>query len=262
MLFAFDLDGTIVTKDNHLPGDIRDAIRALRRAGHIVTVITGRHHSGARAVLRDLEVDAHFGTCNGARVHAHGDAHHLELHLGEDVVRDLLKRFGDDDSSVFFLSTRDRMFVADPADPRWDWARADGRALTPAHAYDGSPAHKFIVTHDRAADLHTELTASLPGNTYYLWHGTYLEVVAPGGDKGNALARLAAHYGVPQEETVAFGDGPNDVEMLRWAGRAIGVGHLAPGVADVIDGHIPAPEELGVATWLRTHVLSSSVRLP
>jgi len=255
MLFAFDLDGTVVTPDNVIPTPIQAAILALRQEGHLVTVITGRHRSGAGGVLDALKVDCHYGTCNGARVHAHGEEHHVELHLDPGVVRQLLERFAGDDESQFFLSTREHMYVRQPPHERWDWARRDGRTLREPDAYDGAGAHKFIVMHENAARLQAELAGRYPDNAYFLWEDRYLEVVAPGGHKGNALARIAAEYGVAQADTVAFGDGPNDLEMLRWAGRAVGVGRLAPGVVDVIDEHVSGPEELGVADWLERHVL-------
>ena len=250
MLFAFDLDGTIVTQDNELPPRIRDAILALRQHGHQVTVITGRHHCGAQLALETLEVTRHYGTCNGARVHAGGDEHHLELHLEADVLSYLLERFTKSPDHPFFLSTRDRMYVRDPEDERWRRERQEGRQLHAVSAYQGEAAHKFIVMGDSTNWYAHEFARRFPANTYYLWANGYLEVMAQSANKGQALARVAEHYGISQSETVAFGDGPNDLEMLRWAGHAVGVGSLAPGVASVIDEHIAGPEDLGVAHWL------------
>lgn len=257
MLFAFDLDGTIITRNDELPAATRAAILALRGAGHQVTVITGRHHTGAQRALDGLGVSRHFGTCNGARVHADGDDHHLERHLDGEVVSYLLGRFTPDsaqNSAQFFLSTRDRMYVRDPAHERWERARQDGREVWTPADYGGEGAHKFILMSDQAASLAAELSQRFPENASYLWEHNYLEVMAAGADKGQALQRIAAHYGIPQSDTVAFGDGPNDLEMLSWAGRAIGVGTLAPGVAELIDDHVPGPEELGVARWLERYV--------
>lgn len=222
-----------------------------------MTVITGRHRSGAALALQALDVTCHYGTCNGARVHAHGDEHHVELHLDPGVVRHLLGRFAEDDESRVFLSTRDHMYVRQPRHEGWDGARREGRTLREFSMYDGTGAHKFIVMNENASRLQAELTERFPDNSYYLWEDHSLEVVAPGGHKGNALARIATEYGIPQAETVAFGDGSNDLEMLRWAGRAVGVGRLSPGVTDVIDEHVSGPEELGVADWLRQHVLGA-----
>ena len=255
MLFAFDLDGTTVTRNHELPARIREAILALRGAGHVATVITGRHQKSAQRVLAELSVDAHYGTCQGARVHAVGDEHHVELHLEPEIVTHLLERYTRDASTPFFLSTRERMFVRDPDSEHWAWARAEGQNVRAHHTYAGEGAHKFILIGASAARAHAELCERYPHLAYYLWHDRYLEVVAAGGTKGRALERLAALHGIPREETVAFGDGVNDISMLEWAGRGIGVGDLSPGVADVMDEHVPGPEELGVATWLERHVL-------
>lgn len=257
MLFAFDLDGTIVTHDKQFPEAIRAAILATRDLGHVVTVITGRHLRGTQVVLDALGIDCHYGTCQGARVHALGDEHHVELHLEDEVVAHLLERVRKDTSVEFFLSTRDQMFVRDPQHEGWAWARTEGRDVQPHDAYAGEKAHKFILIGDEAPRLHAELRERYPHLEYYLWHGRYLEVVAAGGTKGSALARLAALHGIAREDTVAFGDGVNDISMLAWAGHAVGVGQLSPGVAEVIDEHIPGPEDLGVARWLQEHVLNA-----
>lgn len=255
MLLAFDLDGTIVTHDRVLPDPIRDAILAARDRGHVVTVITGRNRVGAARVLEALGVDCHYGTCQGARIHALGDNHHVELTLEEDLVPGLLERLNAEPDTDFYLSTRDALYVRDPAIARWSWAREEGQILRPLDAYAGQPAHKFIVHTPRAAHLFEELSAAHPHLAYYRWGTDYLEVVASGGHKGNALRHIAQVHGIPMSETVAFGDGPNDLEMLSFAGRAVGVGHLAPGVAERIDEHVAPPEELGVARWLERHVL-------
>jgi 5-amino-6-(5-phospho-D-ribitylamino)uracil phosphatase len=257
MLFAAGLDGTIVTGNNELPARIRDAILGLRRHGHQVTVITGRHHSGAQLALETLSSTGHYGTCNGARVHADGENHHLDLHLETHVVSALLGQFTESPGHQFFLSTRDRMSVRDPEDARWKRERQEGRQLQTASTYQGEAAHKLILMGEDAGQLVQELKRRFPANTYDLWANDYLEVMAQGADKGQALQQIAEHYGVPQSEIVAFGDGPNDVEMLRCAGHAVGVGTLAPGVAGVIDEHVAGPEELGVAHWLAHFQLRS-----
>jgi len=255
MLLAFDLDGTIVTRDYTLPDRTRAAILAARDAGHIVTVITGRNRTGAQRFLDALGVDCHYGTCQGARVHAIGDEHHDERHLEGDVVEHVLDRLEREADPHFFLSTRERYYVRDPLDARWSWARAEGQQLAPLTAYAGEAAHKFVLMTPGALDLHAELAEAFPHLAYYPWHDRYLEIVAAGGTKGRALERLARVHGVAREDTVSFGDGPNDISMHEWAGHAVGVGDLAAGVESVIDEHIAAPEENGVAAWLERHVL-------
>ena len=64
------------------------------------------------------------------------------------------------------------------------------------------------------------------------------------------MAKLAARWGIEQHEVVAFGDMPNDVEMLRWAGWGYAVGNAHPLVLEVADEHAPSIDEDGVAQVL------------
>ena len=74
-----------------------------------------------------------------------------------------------------------------------------------------------------------------------------LELSALGVTKGTTLANLAARWGIQQHEVVAFGDMPNDVEMLRWAGRGYAVGNAHPLDLEVADEHAPSIDDDGVA---------------
>lgn len=76
--------------------------------------LTGRHRTGVQLALDSQRIVSHYGTCNGARVHGHGNKHHVELHLEPETVRYLLERFGRPYGTEFFLSSRERMFVRDP----------------------------------------------------------------------------------------------------------------------------------------------------
>jgi hydroxymethylpyrimidine pyrophosphatase-like HAD family hydrolase len=92
-----------------------------------------------------------------------------------------------------------------------------------------------------------------------LWNGrlfvatslpTYLEMTIPTADKGTALKFLAERLGVPQAETVAAGDGRNDLPMLVWAGLAVAVAGAPPEVLEVADRVIAPPGTGGLAKLL------------
>lgn len=71
--------------------------------------------------------------------------------------------------------------------------------------------------------------------------------MAEGVTKATGLARLCAHLGIDRTDVVAFGDALNDVEMLRWAGHGVAMGHAAPEVADAADEVGGTNDEDGVA---------------
>jgi hydroxymethylpyrimidine pyrophosphatase-like HAD family hydrolase len=77
-----------------------------------------------------------------------------------------------------------------------------------------------------------------------------LEFSAPGVSKAMALEHLAAELGVPAEVVIAFGDMPNDIPMLAWAGRGVAVANAHPDVLAMADDICGPCDEDGVARYL------------
>jgi hydroxymethylpyrimidine pyrophosphatase-like HAD family hydrolase len=87
------------------------------------------------------------------------------------------------------------------------------------------------VTHSNAAD-------------------SLIEIMASGISKASTLAEVAAERGIGAEGVVAFGDMPNDLEMLRWAGRSYAMSDGHPEALDAADAVAPACGDDGVAQVL------------
>jgi Cof subfamily protein (haloacid dehalogenase superfamily) len=75
----------------------------------------------------------------------------------------------------------------------------------------------------------------------------FLEFASPAVTKASGLEFLAAHLGFAREQTVAFGDGENDVELLDWAGYGIAVANAHERVLAAADWVCPPADEEGVA---------------
>jgi Cof subfamily protein (haloacid dehalogenase superfamily) len=75
----------------------------------------------------------------------------------------------------------------------------------------------------------------------------FLEFASPDVTKGAGLAWLAEHLGFAPERTVAFGDGENDIELLKWAGFGVAVANAHPSVLAAADWVCPSAEVEGVA---------------
>jgi Cof subfamily protein (haloacid dehalogenase superfamily) len=75
----------------------------------------------------------------------------------------------------------------------------------------------------------------------------FLEFAAPGVTKGSGLDFLAARMGFTPEQTIAFGDGENDVELVEWAGYGVAVENAHARVKAVADWICPSAQEEGVA---------------
>lgn len=247
-LFAFDLDGTTIapsSRGSYLPEAMQNAIRTLAQEHH-VTVLTGRALQSSQRFLDALGIQHYYATCQGALVHLSHQHKLREDTLPLALIEDLEIRFED-----LFLADEHTIYARNPKESRWIWAHQEGLHLASIDDYPGYGAYRAVLRHPHLNEVKHGLIQTFPQFNYYHIGEWGMEVVHPGGNKGLALRELAKLYGVPQERVIAFGDGDNDIPMLQWAGHAVGVGHLAKGVREVIDEHIPGPENLGIVQWLR-----------
>ncbi len=260
MLLAFDLDNTIVTHANEIPPRILAAIAAAKDAGHLVSVLTGRPQASALPFLHQLGIDGPYAVNHGALVIGQGDAVLSRSLIAAADVGSLIAQYGAGRGLEYAFMVDDDIFVADPSDPRWSWAHTLNRnvfAFTPELIRD---ADKVVFSaYEAGPRLLRELEASHPELMKYMWADGFFEITGVGAHKGAALKRICEELGVAQADTVAFGDGVNDVTMMRWAGRAVAVGRAHPEVLAASSDHIPEPEDDGVADWLAENLLSVSV---
>ena len=135
----------------------------------------------------------------------------------------------------------------------WELGDTDVR-VGPAEEILDRPAAKLLARHSRMAcdELLALAVEVLDGQVAVTSSSkeALLEISAPGVTKASALAGLAARAGIPAAEVVAFGDMPNDLPMLAWAGRAVAVANAHPKVLAVADEVTASNDEDGVALVL------------
>jgi hydroxymethylpyrimidine pyrophosphatase-like HAD family hydrolase len=81
-----------------------------------------------------------------------------------------------------------------------------------------------------------------------------IEITSASVSKGHALATLAAHYGIAQNEVMAMGDQDNDVDMIAWAGIGVAMGDASPNAKTAAD-HIAPPVAEDGAAWAIEHFI-------
>ena len=81
------------------------------------------------------------------------------------------------------------------------------------------------------------------------------ELTVPNSDKAYAIDALVRHLGIPRENTYAFGDGMNDIEMLQYVAHGIAMGNAKEGLKAIAD-EVTAPQtEDGIAISMKKHGL-------
>ena len=123
------------------------------------------------------------------------------------------------------------------------------RSATSA-AWLSKPPTKLVSVGDPDAldELEARMKARFDGRLYISKSlPFFLEFASPDVTKGAGLGFVAERLGFTPEQTVSFGDGENDVELLRWAGYGVAVANAHPRVLEVADWVCPSADEEGVA---------------
>ena len=83
------------------------------------------------------------------------------------------------------------------------------------------------------------------------WRDDAVDIIPADGGKVSAMAEILNHYGIGRDESIAFGDGKNDLDMIRYAGVGIAMGNAPPAVRDAADRVAPDCSCDGVYRTLR-----------
>jgi Cof subfamily protein (haloacid dehalogenase superfamily) len=258
-LVATDLDGTLVRRDRTVSPRTIEVFRRLERAGVFIVLVTGRPIRWIPPVYDQLGVRALTICANGAATYDPATdtiVHSAPLEV--DVLTEVCGRLRAEVPGVVFAVERDggRQMRHEPEFPVGPW-EADQHSVGPATPEEllTRPAAKLLVR--AGAQPPDEFTARVARCLSGLAEATnssssgMVEVSAAGVTKASALARVARTHAVPQDEVIAFGDMPNDLAMLTWAGRGVAMANAHPAVrAAAHDVTESTNEDDGVAAYL------------
>ncbi len=263
-LIASDIDGTILGHDGTISARTVEAFAAAADAGIEIVFVTGRPPRWLDPIREQI---GHTGTVicsNGAVTYHLGTEKVLSSHvISWDTVvqvRDIVTGLAPE--ARFALESLTGLHVEDGF--LGDRIPAGSLNVVPAvlspDIADGGIVKMLAVLHTGSADEFLELVAPGMGSLIAVTHSApdlaLLEMGPVSVNKAVTLAQYAATLGIDAADVVAFGDMPNDIEMLGWAGAgyAMASGHpqalaatslVAPrfeadGVAQVIESRLAA----------------------
>ncbi|WP_419706518.1 HAD family hydrolase [Promicromonospora sp. NFX87] len=252
-LVALDIDGTLIGQDRRIPPGTVAALDLVRAAGHHIVLATGRSLIGLGPIATRLGLVQGYAVCSNGALTIRLDP---TAPTGYAVVTS--RHFDPSPAIHQALEIAPDVRVA-VEEIGWGWrvntpfdpGHLNGpQKKTPLSDLVAAPAsrvalHSPGIGHHRDTLSATEVTATPAGPDW-------LDLTAPGTSKAAALEAIRTRLGVPAEQTVAVGDGINDLEMLAWAARSVAMGH-APAVvqaaADEVTGTI---EESGAVAVLHS----------
>lgn len=247
----FDIDGTLVSFRTHRvsPALLADLHR-LRDRGIKLFIATGRHPGSIGPAAGLFPFDG-FITLNGQYCFAGDQVLHRAPIDAASIARqvELLEATH---APCLFLTESETLYVNPgprasvfprqlnlplpaPVEPR----QVLGQEIYQMTAF-------FSPEEERAAGARF-----FPGLEVMRWHPDFVDVIAAGGGKDRGVDVILEHFGFERSQSMAFGDGENDLPMLRRAGIGVAMGSASEAVQAGADWTCGTVDEDGICTALR-----------
>lgn len=246
----FDIDGTLVSfKTHRVPESTVKSLKALQNNGVKIFIASGRHPSVMDNV-REIPFDGYVAL-NGGAAFVGGEAVYERFIPQEDV--DALARYLEAVHAFpctfiyqkghvlnFKNQDVDEVFkiIDFPDFPCWPLEAIRREKIYQVLA--------FFKGEEEAAVMQR-----LPGCSTTRWSPLFTDIIPKGGSKWIGIEKVLEHFGIAPDETMAFGDGGNDVEMLRNAGIGVAMQNAEMGVQQAADYVTTSVDDDGIANALR-----------
>ncbi|MEV0395817.1 HAD family hydrolase [Polymorphospora rubra] len=259
-IVATDLDGTLLRSDRSLSARTLRTLAEVRATGARHLVVTGRPVFGTRRLLTQLDYRGLAVCGQGAHVYDFDSDRLLVTHtLDREVARALVQAIGRETGALALAAVAASGFLATA-----DFDRrpgADWRLVTEPDLWTG-PVEKILIRHPGHDDEALAAVARrICGTALTVAHAgeRLVELLPAGISKATGLVYAAQRWGLTAADAIAFGDMPNDIPMLDWAGYGVAMANAHPDLRERADETTLTNDEDGVAVVLERLLAARSV---
>jgi Cof subfamily protein (haloacid dehalogenase superfamily) len=257
---ACDLDRTLIGEDAVLHPRTLAAIGAARAAGIHFLIVTGRMFRSVRPYALEAGITDPVVCYQGAVVADPVTGEFLRhVPMPEAGAREVIAAI-EALGHTILVYVDDELYVARVTPASDAYAGFQHLVVHPVgdllEWLPKAPTKLVVVGDPHVLDgLEAEMKARF-GRRLYISKSLphFLEFADPSVHKGSGLDFAADRLGFTREQSVAFGDGENDVELLEWAGYGVAVANAHPRVLAIADFVCPSVDDQGVAQVIEAHL--------
>ncbi|EPD52944.1 cof-like hydrolase [Paenisporosarcina sp. HGH0030] len=235
----FDIDGTLYNSDKKLPIKAKEAVFEARKNGHEVFIATGRAPFMIQDVLKELEIDSYI-CFNGQYIVYKGEVlskTQIDLELLKSV-----SAYAEIKNHPMVYMNAEKMIASSTYHPHVEESISTLKFPHPAFEKDFYLNQKiYQALLFCSLEEEKAYKENFPLLKFVRWHRVSTDILPKGASKANAVYFLCEKLHIAVEDTIAFGDGLNDIEMLEAVGFGVCMGN----------GH---EEALKRAKYVTTHV--------
>lgn len=249
----FDIDGTLVSFATHLiPQSAVSALSRAKELGHKIIIATGR----PKCIINNLHQIEHlidgYITTNGAFCFADNKIIRQLTFNPLDTETILQDAQSKHYPTIIVNSDRLRVVNNDSIVQKIFVEQLNIKNLdytTPLSEILRQPIMQMTSFIDRIREQH--LSKHLIATTIGRWHPSFTDFTPAGADKGSGLIAMAEYFGIDLADTIAFGDGGNDIPMLKVVGTSIAMGNAAQPTQDTVDYVTTDIDDNGIANAMK-----------
>lgn len=214
----FDLDGTLVDKKTEdIPLSTQAALRALREKGIKLFICSGRPPMWADLIRKkfDFRFDGKVLLNGQYCVDADGVPFYKNP-LTRKQLENIIRWLERNPQVVCTFMEADYAYNNLPG-------YSKTRPVEPVRRCLEHPTYQ--VSPQGGPEMDEAILAQVPGVKSARWNDTSTDLIPGSGGKPVGMRKMLDRFGLKREECMAFGDGANDVEMLRFAGTGVAMGN-------------------------------------
>ncbi|SUA36624.1 HAD hydrolase [Neisseria zoodegmatis] len=253
-IIFFDIDDTLYRKyTDTLRPSVQQAVAALKQRGILTAIATGRPYAAIPAKVRALAEDAGMDlllTINGQFIRYRGEI--IDKCPLDNAVVETLCNYLDGQNIAYAFVSNDNIAVS---------------ALTPLveetlkHIFPEPVVDKaffqknevfqMLAFYDATREQEIADITTRYGYKTVRWHEQAVDILNAEGSKARGITKAVQKLGIDMQDVMAFGDGLNDIEMMKAVGFGVAMGNGHPDLKAVADYICPTVEEDGIYKGLK-----------
>ena len=240
----FDVDGTLVShKMRAVPESSRLALEKLTEKGILRVLATGRHISELEQLpIRGIPFDGYITLTGQLTLDGAGKVIAGSPITGAD--KEALIRLFNEKTIPLSLVEKDRMYINFVDDHTKAAQHAISSPVPEVGDYTGEEIYQAVAYLDEAEGK--KLAKLLPGCKAFRWDTFGIDIFSATGGKTVGIGQYLQAMGISPEETMAFGDGENDMDMLRYVQTGVAMGNAEVCLKEIADYVTDTVEEDGL----------------